>query len=175
MTQSDPDKSEVWLSVSFDAKQLGRQLCWTATEDRANLFHIYGRFAGSLALPKDRGLRVEVHGYGDEFLHSFKILSVCLVTAPADDKLPPSPFVGNDTATVLIDDFPPADVIIDDPHIGRRYGISASQKPLLIGNQDGAWQISMILTVQIVDSADGEPYLRVFRFDPESQVGNGTR
>ena len=173
MSNTDSDKPAVWLSVSFDAGQVGRQLCWTATEGRTNLLQTYGKFAGSLHLPKDCGLRVEVHGYGDSTLRSFQILSVCLLTTPALDTLPPSPFVGDPLATALIDDMPLCDHFVDDPHIGRRFGIVASPKPLQIGSVDGAWQISMILTVRIDDG--DEPRHRVFRFDPESQVGNGTR
>lgn len=173
MTTTESTRHEVWLSVSFDATQLGRQLCWTATEGRTNLLETYGKFAGSLHLPKDHPLRIEVHGYGDDSLRSFEVQSVCLVTIPADDELAPSPFEGDATATATITDFPPCDTIIDDPHIGRRYGITASTKPLQIRNVNGAWQVSMILTVQIVDGAGKRQ--RVFRFDPESQVGNGTR
>ena len=173
MTPPQSTKPEAWLSVSFDAGQLGRQLCWTATEGRTNLLQTYGEFAGSLHLPKDCGLRVEVHGYGGANLRSFQILSVCLISTPALDSLPPSPFVGDAVATALIEDFPLCDHFVDDPHIDRRYGIVASARPLQIGNVDGAWQISMVMTVRIDDGL--EPRHRVFRFDPESQVGNGTR
>lgn len=174
MTTTDSDKPDVWLSVSFDAQQIGHQLCWTATEGRTNLLEPYGRFAGSLHLPRGHGLRVEVHGYGDDTLQSFEIQSVCLVTMPADDELPPSPFEGHPTATVAIRDFPLCDRIINDPHIGRSYGITASEVALPIrGDVNGAWQLSMILTARIVDGKGKRQ--RVFRFDPESQVGNGTR
>ena len=174
---TEPTQAEVWLSVSFDATQIGHQLCWTATEGRTNLLEPYGKFAGSLHLPKGHGLRVEVHGYGDDHggreLKSFEILSVCLVTMPSENELPPSPFEHHATATVEIKDFPICHQIIDDPHIGRRYGIATSERPLQIIDQDGAWQISMILTVRIHDGKG--THVRVFRFDPESQVGNGTR
>ena len=173
MNSSDSEKADVWLSVSFDADQYGRALCWTATEGRTNLYATYGKFAGSLHLPTDCGLRVEVHGYGNKTLQSFQIQSVCLVTVPADSELGPSPFVGQTTASVVIDDFPLCDSIVYDPHIGRAYGIAASQVPLQIGSTSGAWQVSMILTVLIVDGAGKRQ--RVFGFDPESQVGNGTR
>lgn len=173
MTTSESTKPEAWLSVSFDAGQLGRQLCWTATEGRENLLQITGKFAGSLLLPKGHDLRVEVHGYGDQTLKSFQVLSVCLVTVPADDELPPSPFDDQSTATVQMTDFPACATIIYDPHIDRSYGITASATPLQIRDVNGAWQVSMILTAQIVDARGTR--VRVFRFDPESQVGNGTR
>ena len=173
MTPPESTKPEAWLSVSFDANQLGHQLCWTATEGRANLLQTYGKFAGSLLLPKGQDLRVEVQGYGDQTLQSFQVLSVCLVTVPADDELPPSPFDGQPTATLEMTDFPACATIIYDPHIDRSYGITASATPLTIRDVDGAWQVSMILTAQIVDAKGTRQ--RVFRFDPESQVGNGTR
>ena len=178
---STDDKSvplTIWLTVSFDADQLGSQLVWVATEGRENLFETYGPFAGSLLLPKNCLMRVEVRGYGSQKLLAFEVESAGLITIPAAASLSPSPFTGQSTAIALVQDFPPADHIVFDPRIERAYGISASQTPLAIGNEDGAWHLSMVLTVALRTAApDGTVVSsrRVFHFDPESYVGNGTR
>lgn len=177
-----PDAPTVWLSVSFDTEQLGSNLAWVATEGRENLYETYGPFAGSLSLPKNCQLRVEVRGYGSKALKGFQVVSAGLITIPAPHTPPlsPSPFTGQQTAIAALDNFPPANDILFDPRIDRAYGISTSPgtASLNIGNEDGAWHLSMVLTVDIWTTADDgaiKPIRRVYRFDPESYVGNGTR
>lgn len=168
----------IWLSVSFDAEQLGANLVWVASEGRENLYDTYGPFAGSLSLPKNCQMRVEIRGYGSMDMKSFEVESAGLMTVPAAPSLAPSPFKHHRTAITLLENFPTADHIVFDPRIERAYGISASPTSLHIGNEDGAWHLSMILTVAIrTAGADGLVRIsrRVFRFDPESYVGNGTR
>lgn len=170
--------SPVWLTVSFDAEQVGSQLVWQVSEGRENLYERYGPFCGSLHLPKDRKLGVEVRGYGSQALQSFEVDSAILVTVPADAKYSPSPFSGHDVAAIPLGPFPPPQQIIFDPIIERAYGITAVSGLLNIGSEDGAWHLSMVMTVTIrTRSGDGaiDVSRRVYRFDPESYVGNGTR
>lgn len=177
-TDDTSDTPTIWLTVSFDAEQLGSQLVWIATEGRENLFEPYGPFAGSLSLPKNCRMRIEIRGYGSTTLQSFQVESAGLMTVPVAPSLSPSPFKHHTTAIALLEDFPLADHIVFDPRIERAYGISASPTALHIGNEDGAWHLSMVLTVAIQTAGpDGQVRTsrRVFRFDPESYVGNGTR
>jgi len=169
----------VWLSVSFDADQAGAQLVWLVSENRENLYEPYGPFAGSLRLPKNCHLSVEVRGYGSETLLDFAVESAVLVTVPTSLQCLPSPFAGQDVAVTQLGPFAPVKAILFDPHLNRAYGITAITDPLDIGNEDGGWNLSMVLTVSIrtrtIDSDAITVSRRVFRFDPESYVGNGTR
>ena len=177
-THATPGDTPVWLTVSFDAEQLGSQLVWLASENRENLYEPYGPFAGSLRLPKNHPRGVEVRGYGKKALQSFTVESAVLVTVPVDPQVSPSPFTGHDVAVVPLKGFPVARQIVFDPHIDRAYGITALPEPLDIGNEDGAWNLSMVMTVAIRTAGENgavEVARRVFHFDPESYVGNGTR
>jgi hypothetical protein len=177
-SDSEDTHAPVWLSVSFDADQLGGQLCWSVTEGNENMYATYGRFAGSLHLPKDRDLRVRVRGYGGRDLRAFKVLSADLVTISGALRDSASPFVGQQTAVTQVGDLPPADQIVWDPRIERASGMTSSVKPFRLRDENGAWSLSMVLTVRI-ETVDAEGLIvkrtRVFGFDPEAFVGNGTR
>lgn len=46
---------------------------------------------------------------------------------------------------------------------------------LIVGKYNGFWDLSFYVTLSIKRTDEDTPQLRVFYFDPESEVGNGTK
>jgi hypothetical protein len=168
----------IWMSVSFDVDQYGDTLSWIVTEDARNAMQQTGVFAGSLHFEKSAPVGFRVRCWGGADLASFQALSAVLATLPARADLPVSPFQGVDTATYTLGDFaivqgPPT----LDPATQRYYLETWVGPTAKTVDVDGGWQLKMVLTAQFTTGADGAATTksRAFYFDPESQVGNGTR
>jgi hypothetical protein len=166
------------MSVSFDVEQYGDTLCWIVTEDARNLMQQTGVFAGSLHFDQNAPVGFRVRCWGGKDLASFQVMSAVLATIPANSSLPVSPFQGVNSATYALGDFaivqgPPA----LDPATQRYYleaWVGPTAKTVGV---DGGWHLKMVLTAQFTTSPAGVPTTatRAYYFDPESQVGNGTR
>lgn len=166
----------IWISVSFDVDQYGNQLCWQVNEDKRNLMQTTGVFAGSLHLDRLTPVGIRVRCWGGEALASFQVLSAVIATIPSANSLPASPFQGVSTATYPLNGFP----IVSGPPafdpVQQRYFLQAELGPTTkTTDVDGGWQLKMALTAQFSANGETAPRTRVFYFDPESQVGNGTR
>ncbi|WP_312487388.1 hypothetical protein [Massilia timonae] len=60
-----------------------------------------------------------------------------------------------------------------DPAKGKRITLLWDGN-LTVGPYNGLWELSFYLTVRIKRSGDETEQLRVFYFDPETEIGNGT-
>lgn len=172
----------VLLSISFDIDQVGSQLDWSLMP---NVRPVTGKDSGGIAFTTGDTVEVEVNAYGlmSDF-SSFQIVDCCLVTLPEvlqiGDKVPtlysaPSPFVQSVGASYPISlDFS----VSAEDHVGkdkRHRRITQFWKHNLnVNHAHGRWELSLILTVRIMRGLGNVTETRVFNFDPECQVGDGT-
>jgi hypothetical protein len=179
MTQ---DRTHSTLRVSFDADQISDQLLWSL--DEGGLERPDGAYAGALRFYPGQSLRLEVSGGAtliSGFL-SFQIVDCCFITRPqvvncgAERRTryaPPSPFlqaVGGSFPLEL--DF--SSRVAEREDLSYRKIVQSWKRTLDIGQSSGRWELSFNITVRIV-RADQNTEVRVFQFDPESEVGTGAR
>lgn len=182
------DPQNVLLKVSFDIDQLNNRLVWAFDDESpltgaakegssvVNAFHREGRHAGSVHFNQGDVLTVDLLGLGGKDFVAFSVLDCTLVTMPMPYlrvPSPPSPF-GIQTATQELV-FTPAQP--DKARHGRQSYLAQGTTALTVSQSVGVWDFSLYLTVQITRLAHGGPdtttEFRVFRFDPESEVGTG--
>jgi hypothetical protein len=170
------------LAIGFDADQISDQLAYSFfSTDGPQPRHSTGLFGGEIYFDKNSVFRLQVVGSGKiGRLHDFKVVDCTLITKPmiikADSNhtryAAPSPFhkcAGASHALPL--DFEPAQSGDHDP---ATVLITKDWKhELNVRDVYGRWELSLIMTVEIVRRAGAAPELRVFSFDPESQVGAG--
>jgi hypothetical protein len=175
-----PTPEVVKLKVSFDIDQTSGKLDWDFTPRSRP---VSGRHAGAILLQPGELLHLEVDGNGsaDSGLQAFKIIECCLMTRPQVIQIgrglqtlfaAPSPFAGIDCASYAF----PLDFDAGAPHTQPDGSLRIAQHwngQLLVDKPPGRWDMSFLITVLIDRGAD-EPLLRVFSFDPESEVGDGT-
>ncbi|HEY9103041.1 hypothetical protein [Chitinimonas sp.] len=172
------------IDVSFDIAQVSNQLVWSV--DDTNAHPKSGRYAGGVRFFKGETLDFNLTATGNALLYpefQVQILECTILTRPqiiAMDELldvatyaRPSLFVGPDLAARLITDINPK----GHPHVidGFRHLHFQRQNALTVGQHNGRWELSLYVTVLITNGPGGQPFLRVYTFDPESEVGNGTR
>jgi hypothetical protein len=180
----DKVHKEVLLKVSFDANQTSDALDW---EFLPNSRPAKGDHAGGILFQPGEMLHVEIDGLGSHTsgYRGFEVVDCCLLTNPQiiqiGAKLPlkyaaPSPFCGIDRAVyVLPNKFEV--VSCNEPHPSRPHAHRVKQVwqgELEVAKPQGRWELSFIVTVRL-DFGDVRPAeLRVFSFDPEGEVGEGT-
>ena len=166
------------MFVSFDVDQYSDLLCWVVDEDGKNAYRTHGVFAGTLHFDRASPLGFLVRGWGGDDLLSFQVVSATLITIPAAPTLPPSPLDGVAVSTFTMTGFPASDA---PKKKGDRYFADvAGPTTIRVVDVDGGWHLRMVLTVQFTKASPSNPadqvtHTRTFYFDPESQVGNGTR
>ena len=178
MTEENPPSIPVnvpALIVSFDAEQIGDQLSWGVIDGLQDIWQCYGKHAGSVYFETGCDLTVVLQGYGDKsnFL-GFEVLDATIVSTPRSYDPPTStasPFKGGRGAT-RVRDFAYFDAA-PDSRANRMYMLAFSTS-LKVAGTPGAWKLSMVLTV-CIHYKDSNSETRVFTFDPEAQVGNGSR
>jgi hypothetical protein len=168
----------VTLHVNFEVDQDSPMLAWYMTP----AIDYDGPYTGAVEFyaGEQVELRVAGSGHPDRF-KSFQILDCCLLTVPqvvyrkpgaVTRYAQPSPFVQSVGASfVFSNDFALADGINN----GIRTVSQRWKHTLDVSSSVGRWDMSLVLTVKIVRSVEDSTEIRVFRFDPETQVGNGTR
>lgn len=171
---------EVKLKVSFDIDQVSGNLDW---EFSPRSHPISGRHAGAILLQPGELLHLEVDGNGsaDSGFQAFKIIECCLMTRPQVTQIgrglptlfsAPTPFAGIDRASYAFPlDFD-CGALRTQPDGSLRM-VQHWNGQLLVDQPPGRWDMSFLITVLIDRGAD-EPLWRVFSFDPESEVGDGT-
>lgn len=197
MTPSLPSKPAI-LTVSFDVDQISAILAFKL--ERANLTDIppppqpvKGLFANSLYFERDEEVRlVIVAGGADDKdkskakgkFRSFKIVDACMTTLPRivnSTQLPPTIYVSAPS--------PFQDVRSANYHFGHDFHetsdiYSPEEKYRRVTNEYrkklrtikgiGKWEISVVLTVEIERHDSDKKDIRVFWFDPESEVGSSS-
>lgn len=174
------EKQHLILRVSFDAQQTSSLLDWAftpASQAKGNAS------AGALQLYGGQVFQVEVSGYGSAAsgYSGFDVVDACMVTQPQLVRLggnqpalfaAPSMFDGVDTAT---------------HHLGGQFDDVATPAPidgtvrrskiwdgsLTVALAPGRWDLSFTLTVRLHGVPENQSR-RVFYFDPETQVGDGS-
>ncbi|ELX09924.1 hypothetical protein Jab_2c20080 [Janthinobacterium sp. HH01] len=173
------------LSVSFDADQSSSNLNWSLTEAGGNARPSRGAAAGAVQFYQGESVFLQVAGgaAASSDFSAFQIVECCLVTRPqmisCGPGVPtryatPSPFLQSLGASYVFENDYTATVSEDTPG-GYRTITQIWKRSLDIEHLDGSWELSLNLTVRILRGQAALPELRVFRFDPEVQVGNGTR
>ena len=187
-----PAQNAVLLSVWFDVDQISSSLGYevnvipaaVAPSDTPNPNPRFGRRAGALYFMQGEQLQLEVvaHSLGraSDF-ESFRILECCIMTRPQLVELAlacpvmkfaaPSPFVqpnGMTSYTLPLDFCDQGSVRVgDDLTIRQRWN-----QCLDVCRANGRWELSFVLMVAIVRSDERKEQIRVFTFDPESEVGS---
>ncbi|MES2073434.1 MAG: hypothetical protein V4488_23980 [Pseudomonadota bacterium] len=177
------------LSVSFDVEQISPKLNWAfhSPIDNPSLASkpVPGPYAGSIYFNQGEILMLHVIGSGSKLSNfsSFQIVDCCITTRPqvvyAENPsrpkyAPPSPFLQAIGATYPLNlDFSSH---LEKELLGStRRRISQRWKDTLnVGHTAGRWDLSFNVTVRIFRGPSEAPELRVFYFDPESEVGDGT-
>lgn len=174
------EKQHLILRVSFDAQQVSSLLDWTftpASQAKGNAS------AGSMQLYGGQVLQVEVTGFGSvaSGFSGFDVVDACMLTQPQLVRLggnqpalfaAPSMFEGVRSATHhLHGRF--NDVATPAPVAGTVCRAKVWDGSLAVATQAGRWDLSLVLTVHLhgVPQAQAQ---RVFYFDPETQVGDGS-
>ncbi|MBV6320926.1 hypothetical protein [Duganella violaceipulchra] len=174
----------VKLIVRFDVNQLSSLLHYKLERERPP----HGRgdepdpeprdgaYADSLHFNPGERLSLELVAYGDNNVLRVDVTDACFVTKPkvmvrsaqfSTRFSPPSMFGTGRAIQPLALDFSGA----TEP-----YGTDRSKTVLRWNDtldivDTGIWEVSFVLTVAIVRGDDILPELRVFSFDPESEVG----
>lgn len=173
-------RMDVTLTVGFDADQISDQLAFQFTSrDGGRPEHPTGLFAAEIHFNKDEIFHFAVIGTGKlERFASFEILDCCMVTRPlviaGDAKstvyAAPSPFKEPGGASYPMAGF---EILKRGEHDGLRVTQTQGWKQTLtVSHPDGRWEMSVYLTVRI-NRPHHASEVRVFMFDPESQVGAG--
>ena len=169
--------STVTLRVSFDAAQISSALVWHAVEgDPArNAYKSQGRHAGSLHFEKGDLFAIELQAFGElGMLAGIEIIDASIITLPhtsLSTGSAPSPFA-SDHAVVQVGDWskPELQAQPDPLRIGYECHTLA---PLQVTQESGRWELSLVVTVRLLRKDNTRSELRVFAFDPESEVGTG--
>lgn len=175
--------SAVQLVVGFDADQISDQLAFQFLSSDGNpAEHPTGLFNGEVHFDRDSTFHLRVIGSGKAGrLHKFKVVDCCLLTQPLIVEAgsnytryaPPSPFLECKGASYCL----PLDFsILSSATMADPARVIINQEwrhTLHVSDVRGRWNMSLLITVEILRSPDAMPELRVFSFDPESQVGAG--
>lgn len=183
------DEKYIVLSMSFDVDQNSDNLVWElknpepSSADSGPISQ-YGVGAGTVRFYQGENVMLEIKGggaYADGFT-SFQIIECCLITRPkvviaAPNKstryATPSPFLQSiGSSYVFENDF--FSNVNDDDTDEYRTITQTWKRSLNIEHTNGAWELSLNLTVRILRGY-ALPEVRVFRFDPEVHVGDGSR
>jgi hypothetical protein len=179
-----PIARRVVLTVRFDADQISPQLNYKLKRPLQAASDTppepeEGEYAGSLYFNPGEELALRVVGAGGENFSGFDIVECCFVSVPqilaCGPQVPtvyskPSMFEGVNGAVLPIClDFQTTNVPQKD---GRQLVVQSWKDTVDITKVHGRWELSFYLTVRI-RRRDESSELRVFSFDPESEVGNG--
>ena len=179
------------LEANFDIEQVGGTLEWHFCRKDGDGNPITGKYAGGIYYTIGEKMRVRVRAGSYKHLKSFKVLDCTLITLPQIVDIAPkkkaqfaamSPFVSTEIITVTgasinlpAKDFKECPIVKPEPEY---YELALEwDKHLTVGQKEGRWDISFVVTVQVVvdnGTEDGLTCTRVFSFDPEGEVGNGT-
>jgi hypothetical protein len=180
------DRKQSVLRVSFDADQISDQLYWRLGDgDPGDLTRPDGAYAGALRFYPGESLQLQVSGGGTVIsgFSSFQIVDCCFITRPQvvyceeggkTRYAPPSPFLQapGGSYPLALDFRAHLDELTGPDY---RKVVQHWKRTLDIGFSSGRWELSFNLTVRIMRGADQGFDVRVFQFDPESEVGTGAR
>jgi hypothetical protein len=178
------DPKAVLLKVSFDVSQTSDALDW---EFLPNSRPTKGNHAGGILFQPKEKLFLEIDGIGSDKsgFSGFDIIECCLITMPQiiqiGAKLPlkyaaPSPFRDVPSAVFSFPhDFQEGVVPAPSEIVNRERQFKQTwQGDLVVAEAPGRWELSFVVTVRIHYGSTQPSELRVFSFDPETEVGEGS-
>lgn len=188
------------LEANFDIDQIGDTLEWSFERSDGEGNPIEGIYAGGIYFQEGEKMYLHVKAgqtikLGRKRFEGFKIVDCCIISRPQLYSIdlspetpkkakfaPPSPFglllqdgsVSDKqsmpaTFNFSVAQFGNATVVPTEPDYYQLERVWESH--LTIGQSNGRWELSLVLTVEIT-RADGITEMRVFGFDPESEVGS---
>lgn len=169
--------NNVRLELIFDADQITKSLDYRFTLDGNDIYKKSGRCAGTFHFPKDGKILVDVIGMArksDEMQFSVTDFTLASISTLLPGRAPLSLF-DRKSACVSITSWGEADRTTDAADDIVRTKVSA-REPLSIVADDGQWEVSGYLSVEISMRAKDRKVVtmhRLFYFDPESTVGTG--
>jgi hypothetical protein len=173
--------TDVVLTIGFDADQTSDQLASDfGSTDGGRPIHNTGLFKGEIQFLEGETLHLRVIGSGRPgSFRSFQIVDCCLITRPMvvsagygmpTRYAPPSPFTQAVGASYQVPlDFS-SELTQEEP---VRIVTQQWKRTLDVGNTPGRWDLSLVLTVRIFRGPNQPDDVRVFSFDPETEVGSG--
>lgn len=174
----------VSICVSFDIEQLGAELCWAFQEGVAgrDIYRRVGPNAGSVHLMPEDILGVHVVAYQSIDDPETSQQDVCIrgctlmtVRRLHERNYLPSPFQDCFMPSVEVGNFVLTKSCFDEGlRAWRQDLVSFPSSKIKVAKHDSTWKLSMLLTVGIRPKDQKAEKIRVFRFDPEAQVGTGT-
>lgn len=191
---STPQNSQVILELHFDVDQEGSDLgheLQRGSPNGGNPNPDTGPHADSLYFATGEQLALKIVGHGtaaegvapESRFVSFQVIDCVITTRPqviqrglglTTKYAVPSPFQQAVGACypLALDFSVSASGLVPE---GERTVIQTWKRTLDIGVTPGLWELSLVLTVRIVRGVGSVEELRVFSFDPETEVGgNGT-
>lgn len=184
-----PPPQRLVLEVRFDVDQQTDQLSCRLYPDtmfppKPDPNPRHGGYANSLYFTPGDQVAVRVIGGGNKVdgkptFASFQIVDCTIVTRPQVVRrdsgvrtryAPPSPFSQALGASFHVPLDYSSHITANDQ---QYYELTQNWKSTLdVAYCQGLWDLSMVLTVRIVHGADGADEVRVFSFDPETEVGS---
>lgn len=183
-----PEAQSIVLEVSFDVDQTSAGLDWHVVATDCDGEPRKGKYAGGILFLKGETFYLRVTGFGSDRskFDSFKVLECCIVTRPQivacgphmkTVYAPPSPFFRPEDPSSPMGpsyqlplQFSPTAVM--GYGRDRKFTLRWDDR-LKVGQTEGRWNLSFIIMVSIERGQGNDPEIRVFSFDPESEVGDG--
>ena len=173
------------LEASFDIDQTSDQLAWHFVRYDGEGNPIHGKEAGVINFTVNEKFYIDITAGSDNPIAGVKIVDCVLISKPfmyicgpdvATEYAPPSPFAPKLLGAIVGASIalPAAEFEeVTVPPV-RKYHRAKYHwnNHLTVGGFQGRWELSFVLTVQIA-RPNGRQELRVFSFDPESDVSNG--
>lgn len=164
------------LQLEFDINQITRSLQHNFKATNGYQNEKYGPLAGTAHFEQGDEMSVAITATGraqDDLTVTIMDCSVVTVGTADLGKLFLSPF-GQKSAIASISDWKPTKdkTTSEDKEAGRQRLSIKSENIFPITAPNGQWNFSGYLSVEII--IDGETYYRLFYFDPEGSVGNGS-
>jgi hypothetical protein len=176
------------VDVEFDIEQVGSRLEGKITRSDGEGNPVEGKYAGGTYMTCGETLQISVKAGGkirnkkNPFV-SFEVIDCSIVCRPKIKRTSPHEktefahpnlFAGKTSSTVIIpgSQFLPKTV---DPVLPDYFQLKrAFDSGIVVGDKEGRWGMTILLTVQIGYTDNTVSEMRVVEIDPETEVGTGT-
>ncbi|WP_313171616.1 hypothetical protein [Massilia oculi] len=182
------------LAARFDINQVDDGIDWLFTD--INSIENVERTTGDphwnrnieFSAGQDFRIAIIAGDEGKTGFESLEVIDCCLITRPRIISCgpnvrtwyaPPSLFsINNGNQLGALYRIEPSDFSVHsngiDPAKGRKITLLWNDQ-LTVGPYNGFWEFSFYVTVNIKRAGEETGQLRVFYFDPETEIGNGTK
>lgn len=181
------------LTARFDVNQIDDGINWTfadlesAIEDTPSPVEV--QWNGDIQFSAGQQFRIAITASDKDKtgFDSLEVVDCCIITRPhilscgQDQRTyyaPPSLFASSSSQQLgALYRIEPSAFTVHSSGIGPETGKRLTllwDGHLTVGPYNGSWEISFYLTVRIKRAGDQSDQLRVFYFDPEAEIGNGT-